>query len=126
MGEISRGALAHTEVLQDPARSLASLEHRRHHQIRAAHHVTAGEHLRVGSLKGTGCAGRDAHAPAIVEADAVLREPRRRARQEAERDDDRVRRHDLLGTWEWLRHAPPARIGWTEGGLHELYALHPV
>src|ERR1700679_3991168 len=39
------------QVTQYSLRSLASLEHGGHHQIRAAHHVASGEYLGIGPLK---------------------------------------------------------------------------
>lgn len=43
--------LAHPQAPQDPLSRFAPFEHRRHHQIRAAHHISAGEHLRVRCLE---------------------------------------------------------------------------
>src|SRR5581483_3745335 len=77
----------HSEVVEYSLRGLAAFEHRGDHQVRAAHHVAAGEHLCVGCLKRRLAPGRHAHPAVGMQTDVVAIEPLRRARQEAERDD---------------------------------------
>src|SRR5579871_211915 len=85
------------EIIEDAACRLSALEHGGHDQIRAAHHVPAGEHFGMRGLKGPLRRGRHAHASARMQLDAVLAEPRRRARLEAKGHDDGISGDDLLG-----------------------------
>src|ERR1700728_591505 len=117
--------LTDSQVIENPARGLPALEHRGYDQIRAAHHVPAGEHLRMRGLKRPRGRGRYAHAAVGSHADVVAVEPARRTRQETEGDDDRIRRHDLLRAGDDLRHAPPAPVRLPESRRHQLHTLDP-
>src|SRR5580704_8960797 len=101
---------AHAEVIENPARRFTAFKHRGHDQIGSAHHVTAGEHLAVGGLERCRGAGGHAHPAAFVHADVMIAKPGGRTRQEAERDNDRIRRHDALGAGHRLGRAPAARV----------------
>jgi NADPH:quinone reductase-like Zn-dependent oxidoreductase len=63
-----------------PLRRLASFEHRGHHQIRAAHHVAAGEHLGIRGLEALLRRCRHAHPAIGMQRDLLMNEPIRRAR----------------------------------------------
>jgi uncharacterized membrane protein len=59
---ISRAALGDGQAVEYAACSLASLEHSRHHEIRAADHVAARKNLGVCGLEWSRVIGRNAHA----------------------------------------------------------------
>src|SRR5690606_28837982 len=98
----------YAEIVHDPLRRFAALEHRGHDEVRAAHHVAAGEDLRVRGLETRLGRARHARAAVPVQLDAELREPFGGAGPEAERDDHRVRRQHLLGARHDLRTPPAA------------------
>src|SRR5579872_4254710 len=126
VGEPSRAAppqLYDSELIEYPPRRFPSFEHRRHYEVRTAHHVAAGEYFRVRGLKSIRLPGRDTHAAVVVQTDRVRGEPLGRARQKSESDDHRIRRHDLLRSGHRNRHAPAPRIGRAEPRLDELDAL---
>src|ERR1700722_4067418 len=65
----------YAHVVQHAARALAALEHRGDHQVRAAHHVAAGKHLRIGGLERARCGRGHAHPTAWMERNIVWLEP---------------------------------------------------
>src|SRR6185312_15542108 len=78
------------QVLENPFRRLASLEHGGHDEVRTTDHVPSGKHLRVSRLERRVAGGRDTHTPAGVQPDVMLAQPFRWTRQETERDDHRI------------------------------------
>jgi hypothetical protein len=64
---------ADPRVVEYSPRCLAPFEHRGHDEIRTAHHVPAGKHPRVGSLKRLRLARRHAHSAVVVQSRRVER-----------------------------------------------------
>ena len=87
---------AHAQIAHDALGRFAAFPDRRDHQVRAAHHVAAGEDLGVGGLAGELFALVDDHAVTVVHVDFELLEPVRRAGAEAEGDHHRGRRGSPL------------------------------
>src|SRR5690554_5630848 len=63
------------EVIQDALGGLAPLVDGGDHQVRAAHHVAAGEDLLVAGLEAEPALLRGQHPVALVELDALAGEP---------------------------------------------------
>src|SRR5581483_5333859 len=108
---------------KDTPCSLATFEHGGDDQIRAAHHVTAGEDARMGGLERQLARRRDSHAAIRMQPHPRTRQPRRRTWEKSEGDDHGVGRDDLLTSRYGLRYAPPARAGRSKARLHELHPL---
>src|SRR5690606_34468871 len=79
-------SLLDIQVVEDTFRRLASFEDRRDHQIGAAHHVAAGEDLRVAGLVLERAHFRRDHPPLAVSLDVLRGKPVGRARAETEGD----------------------------------------
>src|SRR5436309_2482506 len=91
----SPGRSAETQVSQYSLGGFAAFKHRRHDEVRTAHHVATCEHFGVRCLKGRRGRRRHAYPPRVVQPDVMLVKPVRRARQEAERNDHRISRQHL-------------------------------
>jgi len=66
------------------------------------------------------------HAALAIQLDAMLLEPRCRARAEAEGDDHGVGRQDLFGAWDRLGATTATGIRLTQAGLDNLHAFDLV
>src|SRR5579871_3450224 len=60
-----------------------------------------------------------------MQPNSMAGEPVRGARQEAERNDDRIGWHDMLRAGDGLGYAASARIRGTQRRLYEFHSLHP-
>src|SRR5690606_32540515 len=94
--------------------------------VRAAHHVAAGEDLRVRGLAAVAVPDRRHDAAALVYLDPGFAEPVRRTGPEAEGDDHRIRRHQLLAARHRLGHAPSPLVRLPQPGFDDAYRLGPV
>src|SRR5690606_7896772 len=114
---------SHLEIIQYPLSGLAPFPDRGDHQIRAPHHIATGEYLGVAGLEFVPRLLGGVHPALLISADFHVGEPGRRAGAEAEGDDDRIGRQDLLGTGKWLGAAAAAGVWRTQAGLDDLHAL---
>src|SRR3569623_3239197 len=84
---------SNAEVVEYPFRRIAAFEHRGHHQVGAAHHITARKDLGIRRLKFMFAARRRLHTATLVALYAELGAPRRGIGLDAEGDDDAIRRN---------------------------------
>src|SRR5690554_2074412 len=108
------------EVIQNSLGSLPPFPDGGDHQIRAADHVATGEDLRVAGLELVSGLFRGDDPALTVYLHLYIGEPGRRTGAEAEGDDDRVGRQDLLRSGNRLGAATPLGIRLAQASLDDL------
>src|SRR3990167_8173023 len=112
------------EVVEDAFGSRTSLENRRYHQVRTAHHVATGEDLRVAGLVLELALCRRNHPALAVGLDLRWLKPVGRAWAETEGDDHGVGRDDLFRTGNRLGAATATGIRLAETSLDHFHASY--
>ena len=93
------------QEIQDAFGCLATFKDGGYHQIRTAHHITTGEHFRIGGLELEFVISWSFDSTPVINADVELTEPVSGAGLETERNQYMVALQDFFSTRNGYRAA---------------------